>query len=206
MFIFSKCWFLGLLVGWKGKKWPKMAKIMCLTPNFDFWYDCDFWYTCVKWYLQQFFFYFFEILIFWVFTGNGGGKRAKNDLKLPISLCHALCLYFFKIQQHCKYYSYFVFYWPMSTVFYTNICFSRSSVNAKKKFWVVPHTLHICLIFPISRNIVSLKNQTGLPWNNQIQLFSDCVMIENNVLDVFYCVESLLLDLTVTILSHYFLV
>ena len=25
-FIFSKFWFCGLLVGWKGKKWPKMKK------------------------------------------------------------------------------------------------------------------------------------------------------------------------------------
>ena len=49
--------------------------------------DCDFWYTCVKWYLQQIF-SFFKILIF----GVCRGKRAKNDLKLPISVCFALCL------------------------------------------------------------------------------------------------------------------
>ena len=43
--------------------------------------------------------------------------------------------------------NYFVFYWPTSTVFLIIICFSSSSINAKKKFWGVPHFLHMCVIF-----------------------------------------------------------
>ena len=45
-FNFSKFWFSGLLVGWKGKKWPGMTKnsIRC-APYFrnHTSYDCHFW-------------------------------------------------------------------------------------------------------------------------------------------------------------------
>ena len=53
-------------------------------------FDHDFWYTCVKWrYLQGFFFHFFEILIFWVVRGAGGGsKRAKNCPKIKKYISH----------------------------------------------------------------------------------------------------------------------
>ena len=77
----------------KGKKWPKMTKKNCITPYLRNCtsYDWGFWYTFVKWwYLQQFFFHFFKILIFWVFQ--------------------------------------------------------RSSINAKRKFWGVPHLLEMCVI------------------------------------------------------------
>ena len=39
------------------------------------------------------------------------------------------------------------FYWPTSTVFLIVICFSSSLINTKNKFWVVPHLLHMCVIF-----------------------------------------------------------
>ena len=43
-------------------------------------------------------------------------------------------LYFGFLMQDDKQYNYFVFYWPISTVFLMNInCFPSSSVNAKKK-------------------------------------------------------------------------
>ena len=96
IFLFSKFWFLGSL-GWgeggkkakNGSKWQKNC--VCLMPylrNHTL-YDCDFWYTCVKWWYLQQIFSFFKILIFGVFRGN---KRAKNDLKLAISVCYALYL------------------------------------------------------------------------------------------------------------------
>ena len=57
-FIFWKFWFFRLLVGNKGKKWPKMTRnYICCTlylRNHTS-YDCHLWYTCVKWYLQAFF-------------------------------------------------------------------------------------------------------------------------------------------------------
>ena len=58
-FIFSKCWFSGLLGrgGLKGKKWYKMTKI-CLTPCLR---SCASYDDIIKWwYLQQFFFSFFQ--------------------------------------------------------------------------------------------------------------------------------------------------
>ena len=96
-----------------------------------------------------------------------GGKRAKNDLKLPISVCFApylrncrsyhrdfdndiyrcFSLYFFKkcnivnIKIICS------FCWPTSRVFLIIICFSSSSINAERKFRGVPH-LHIVIFFP----------------------------------------------------------
>ena len=35
----------------------------------------------------------------------------------------------------------------MCVIFLIIICFSSSSINAKKKFWGVPHLLHMCVIF-----------------------------------------------------------
>ena len=104
----------------------------------------------------------FHFSKFW-FLGFLGGKRAKNDLKLPISVCFALylrncrsyhqdfdnyicrCFFFilFLKMQH-KYWNYFVFYWPTLTVFFITICFSSSSISGKKKFWGVP-TFFTCV-------------------------------------------------------------
>ena len=87
-----------------------------------------------------------------------GSKRAKNDRKLPISVCFALhlrncrsyhqdfdndiyrciSLYFFK---KCNIVNIKI----ISTVFLI-ICFSSSSINTKKKIWGVPH-LHMCVVF-----------------------------------------------------------
>ena len=47
-------------------------------------YDCGFWCICVKLSIQNFFFHFFKILIFW---GKG-----KNDPKLIILVCYTLYL------------------------------------------------------------------------------------------------------------------
>ena len=89
-FSILKFWFSGFSGGWKGKKWPKMTKnSVCVTlylRNCTS-YDCDFWYTLVKWWYLQQISSFFKVLIFWSFYG---GKKAKCDLKLPISVCFAL--------------------------------------------------------------------------------------------------------------------
>ena len=36
--------------------------------------------------------------------------------------------------------------WPSSAVFLINSCFKSSSINAKNKFWDVPHFLHMSVI------------------------------------------------------------
>ena len=63
--------------------------------------------------------------------------------------CFSLASYLFlkKIQHYYDYWNHFVFYWITSTVFLIIICFSSLSINAKKKFWGVPHLLHMCVIF-----------------------------------------------------------
>ena len=53
-------------------------------------------------------------------------------------------LYFYKYQNT------YIFYWPTLTVFLINSCFSRSLINAKQKFWWMPHLLHMRVIFSIN--------------------------------------------------------
>ena len=78
-FIFSKFWFSGLLVGWKGKKWPKMRKYsVCLTlyiRNHTS-YDCDFLYTCVNWW------YLPQNSSFWFFVFRGVKSQKMTNLSL----------------------------------------------------------------------------------------------------------------------------
>ena len=51
------------------------------------------------------------------------------------------------------------FKWLTSTVFFLiNSCFSSSSVNARNKFWVVPHLLHMCVILKCYRENLSSVN------------------------------------------------
>ena len=59
--------------------WQKPYQRNCTS------YDRDFWCACVKWCYLSRFFHFFKIPICWV-------KRAKNDPKLPVSVCHTLYL------------------------------------------------------------------------------------------------------------------
>ena len=61
---FLKFSFFGLLVGWKGKKYPKLKNNNCICHVLylrnSVTYDHDFWYSCVKkWYLQTFLSFFF---------------------------------------------------------------------------------------------------------------------------------------------------
>ena len=104
-------------------------------------------------------------------------KRAKNGMKLPISVCHTLylrnsrschrdfvtqimispgvVLYFFK---KCSIVNIKIILFLsalLNSFFLINIWFSSSSVNAKKKFWVVPH-LHMCVIFCSHLRIVKM--------------------------------------------------
>ena len=95
-----------------------------------------------------------------------GGKRAKSDLKLLISVCFALYLRNSRLYHQdfdndiYKYFSlYFfkkcnivnikivLFLLAHFNSFFNNSLFLSSSINAKKKFWGVPHLLHMCVIF-----------------------------------------------------------
>ena len=81
------------------------------------------------------FFVFFKFLIFWVARGVKRQKMVQNEKK---------CCLLYSISQYLHIYS---FYWLISTVFLINSCFLCSSINAKQKFWDVPHLLHMYLIF-----------------------------------------------------------
>ena len=45
-----------------------------------------------------------------------------------------------------------IYYWPSSTAFLMNSCFSSSSVNAKHKFWGMSHLLYISVNFATFSN------------------------------------------------------
>ena len=120
-------------------------------------YDCEFWYLCVKWwYLQQIFSCFKNFGLFW------GDKRAKNDLKLPISVCFALYL------RNCRSYhqdfdndiyrcfslSFFFFKYDIVNIkiiyfnsFCNNYLFSKFINKCQKEIMRCAHLLHMCVIF-----------------------------------------------------------
>ena len=77
-FLFKILIFWVVRGGQKGKKWPKMTKnSINLTP-----------YLRKCWNLQQVFTFFENF----DFSGFLGSKRAKNDSKLPNSICYILYL------------------------------------------------------------------------------------------------------------------
>ena len=108
-FIFSKFWFSGLLrgLGERGGKGQKMAqndkkKLLShsVSQNCTS-YGCCFWYTCVKWwYLQQFFFHFFKILIFRVFSKFI--NKCQNEILRCVPPSSIVC-YFYYIMLRLKY-------------------------------------------------------------------------------------------------------
>ena len=109
-------------------------------------------------------FFIFQNFDIWGFCG---GKRAKNDPKLPISVCFALCIsgtvdhiikilimilqvfffIFFKMQHGIL--KLFCFLLPHFKSFLIIICFSSSSIN-------VPHLLHMCVIF---NKLIKVQNK-----------------------------------------------
>ena len=66
-------------------------------------------------------------------------------------------LYFFK-KSNIVNIRIIVFYWPTSTVFLVNIYFSSSSINAKKKFWGVPHLYMRVILLYYSLFCIMLYN------------------------------------------------
>ena len=109
------------------------------------------------------FFDFSKSWLFWFFVD----KRAKKDLKLPISACFALylkcfrwnhqnfdnemyrcfSLYFFKKCIIVNIKIVLFLFSHFNSFFLIRICFSSSSINVKKKVWDVPHLLHMCVTF-----------------------------------------------------------
>ena len=68
-------------------------------------------------------------------------------------------LYFPSFFFFCKYWNTYIFYWPTSTVFLISSCFSSSPINAKQKFWGVPHLLQMCVIFHHIKEKISKANK-----------------------------------------------
>ena len=103
----SKLWFFAIIRGVemvKGQKMAQNIKKLYLSHSFSQeQYIIWLWFLvhkCKWWYLQQIV-SFFKILIFEVLRGRG--KRVKNDLKLPISVCCAfhMCDFYFFVFMIC---------------------------------------------------------------------------------------------------------
>ena len=120
--IFSKLWFFRLLGGSEGKKWPKMRKnfLLCLI--------CQ------------------EPYIIWssfMIHLSNRIKPAGFFYKIMISpgvFLHLFLSLFF-IFVNIKIPTFFV--GQLQQFFLINSCFSSSSINAKQKFWGVPHLLYM---------------------------------------------------------------
>ena len=118
-------------------------------------YDCEFWCTCVN-----------QFVLLYI------SGTVDHIIEILIMISTGVFLYFFLKMQHCKYWNYFVFYWPTSTVFLIIICFSSSSVNAKKKFWGVIHLLHVCVIFCFLCVFLFLACLAQDVWQNNLFQFA----------------------------------
>ena len=127
-------------------------------------YDCHLWYTCVKWWCLYGFFSFsqnFNSLGYQRGVG-GGAKRAKNGPKweekeLSHSISQELYLiWLWLLVNICKMMISPAIFFHFFKILIFQV-FQSSSVNAKRKFWGVPHLLHMCVIFIIhahfSRNL-----------------------------------------------------
>ena len=91
------------------------------------------------------FFHFFKILIFWVFRGVKRQKMVENDKKFCLTLYTRK-----RTSYDCGFWYTCVKWWYLQQVFFFHFfkilifqVFQSSSVNAKRKFWGVPHLLHM---------------------------------------------------------------
>ena len=118
---------------------------------------------------------FFKILFFWIVrigSRRGGGLNGKKWPKMTkkiVSLCisvtvpHMIVVFWYTCAK----------IWYLQHIFFHFLkilnfrVFQSSSINAKRKFWGVPHLLHMCVIFSVFlsnpfrnfiRNIMLLAN------------------------------------------------
>ena len=118
-FIFSKFWLCRLLAGWGGGKRAK--KWPKMTENSLSHSVSQEPYLIWLWFLVK---------------GLKGQKKIHNDI--------FRCFYFYFFKHNIL--NIKIFYWPTSTVFLVNSCFSSLSINASQKCWGVP-CLHMHVIF-----------------------------------------------------------
>ena len=91
--------------------------------------------------------------------GRGGGAISQKWSKMTVSLCISGSqeLYFiwlwFLVHIYKMMISPVIFF--IFSKFWFFWVFQSSSVNAKRKFWGVPHLLHMCLIF-VSLKVIKL--------------------------------------------------
>ena len=113
-------------------------------------------------------FFIFQHFDFWGFRGGGvkGQKMTYNyqfqyvllyisgtvdhTIEILIMISTGIFLYFF-LNSTMQIFKLFCFLLAHLNRFFNNYCFWSSSVNAKKKFWGVPHLVHICAIFYLKK-------------------------------------------------------
>ena len=96
IFIFSKFWFFGLLIGDWGLKWQKMRKILSVTLHISgiIHHDFDLWYFMCKMIISPGFIFIFSKI--W-FSGLLGGHKKVNKspkwqkiLSVPLDISGAI--------------------------------------------------------------------------------------------------------------------
>ena len=111
--------------------------------------------TSVKWWhISRCFFLFFKILVFWG-VREGGGEMAKNgpkrQKKMSLRVSGTLPDCGFRYTCVKSWYVHFFFFFFFKILIFW--VFQSSTINAKSKFWGVPH-LHMCMIFVIHHDLI----------------------------------------------------
>ena len=129
-------------------------KYVCCTPyqSKHTWYDCFFGVQVWNDDIPRCFFHFFEILICWGVRGGAerggtaknGPKWQKNFVSLYISGTIYLIWLWFSVHMF-KMISPAFFFFSFFKILIFRV-FQSSPINAKRKFWGVPHLLHMCII------------------------------------------------------------
>ena len=102
------------------------------------------------WHLEMLFSFFLKKIIFWVVRWDG--EKDKKWPKTTATIC--LTPYLRNCTSYdCGFWYTCVKAWYLQQFFFPFFqnsdfqVFQSSSINAKRKFWGLPHLLHICVIF-----------------------------------------------------------
>ena len=130
---------------------------VCHTPYLSKHTSYNHVFCCTSWKWWH-----FQMLLFFQNFGflgcYGGSKSVKKDPKWQNILSHSVSrelylIWLWLLVHMCKMMISPEFYFFKILIFRV---FRSSSINAKRKFWGVPHLLHMCVIFYFHRCIVAI--------------------------------------------------
>ena len=145
----------------KSKKWPEMTKKICASTPYlskHTSYDCVVLLHKFKMMTSPDAIFISLKCWFWRLLEEEGVKGAKNGLKWQKILSHFVSqelylIWLWFLLHMCKMMisPAIFFHFFKSLIFRV---FQNSSINAKRKFWGVPHLPHMCVIFLLNYDLI----------------------------------------------------